>query len=565
MATPYFDFMVDANGTAIHNHTANSGQAYSTNAGFKIQDNRLYCDDISNNLVEVQSGFTTDATFKADLNFRKVTDAGNMGITFGDSGSGFANGYLLRVNAGQQLRLWSLNPLTDKGIYNFSIADGQDFKVTIDASPGNIDIYLDDVLRLDPLVSPNSAAGKLFFRSNVVFSSTTGYHLDSIAVYEDTPPYPKATYTVDVDGTDSGYLQYHDADSGQTYGPTNSFRLGSDRAYFEGASTTFVPVESAICDVEYDIDANFYKHTDAGSFGVLFGSDATLQTGFYVQATTSERIQLWEIVSGSPNFRNSYTHGTADGNPIPVVHIEVRSGQIEVFVGGVSRFTHINAANKEGQMYFRGASAVTATTGNHLSDVTYTAITNGAGGPLVYNDTFTQDTLGVGSGTLEITDTVTVPTGAVTITGFAPSTFVTDNTTVAVPAGFVSIVGFAPSVEIVANDVTVDVPAGAVSITGFAPTVVAEANVWVDVPAGSVSLTGYAPSIAITADRNITVPTGSVTITGYAPTITGVPINIEVPTGAVTLTGYAPIVVTGFTEPKHNMLLIAENRIMRVK
>jgi len=403
MATPYFDFFTDTNGTQIHNHTADSGQSYSTNTGFKVQDNRLYCDDITNNLVEVQS-YTTDTTFKADLNFRKVTDAGNMGITFGDSGSGFADGYLLRVNAGQQLRLWSLGPLTDKGTYNFTIADGQDFKVTIDASPGNVDIYLDDVLRLDPLVSPNTAAGKMFIRSNVVASSTTGYHLDSLAVYADTPPYPVEDYTVDVDGTDHGYLQYHTSDSSHTYAPNKGLRLDTNRLFTEDATIVETAVEGAICDVEYDIDMNFYRHTDTGSIGVIFGSDATLQTGFYLQATTPGRIGLWEFVSGTPTFRAAYSHGVADGNPIPVTHAEVRSGQIEVFVGGVSRFTHVTAVNKEGQMYIRGAGNTTATTGNHMSDVSYTAITNGAGGPLVYSDTFTQETTGVGAGTLSIVD-----------------------------------------------------------------------------------------------------------------------------------------------------------------
>ena len=134
--------------------------------------------------------------------------------------------------------------------------------------------------------------------------------------------------------------------------------------------------------------------------------------------------------------------------------------------------------------------------------------------------------------------TVSVPAGTLTLTGYAPGVAATDHQTIAVPSGSLTLAGYAPSV--VAPQ-AVSVPAGALTLTGYAPTVVAISGQVVGVPAGALTLTGYAPTVL--APVSVAVPAGVLTLTGYAPTVEA-PRTIGVPAGALTLTGYAPTVET---------------------
>lgn len=90
---------------------------------------------------------------------------------------------------------------------------------------------------------------------------------------------------------------------------------------------------------------------------------------------------------------------------------------------------------------------------------------------------------------------------------------------------------------------TIAVPAGALTLTGYAPTVSVTNHQRVSVPAGALTLTGYAPSVAVSDNQRVSVPAGSLTLTGYAPAVTQV-IRIAVPGGTITLTGYAPEVIS---------------------
>ena len=141
--------------------------------------------------------------------------------------------------------------------------------------------------------------------------------------------------------------------------------------------------------------------------------------------------------------------------------------------------------------------------------------------------------------------TVSVPLGAVSVAGYAPTVTATANQTISVPVGAVSLAGYAPTISTSASQ-AIAVPAGAVTLAGYAPTVTATANQAIAVPAGAVSLTGYAPSVFTTAVTTIAVPSGVVSLAGFAPSVSYTThAYIDVPKGAVTLTGYAPTVTGG--------------------
>lgn len=139
-------------------------------------------------------------------------------------------------------------------------------------------------------------------------------------------------------------------------------------------------------------------------------------------------------------------------------------------------------------------------------------------------------------------NTISVPAGSLTLTGFVPTVSATANQTVAVPAGSLSLTGFAPTVT-AADNKTVAVPAGALSLTGFAPTVTATANQSVAVPAGALTLTGFAPTVSSAANQTVGVPAGALSLTGFAPTVSQTANQtVAVDAGTLTLTGYPPTV-----------------------
>lgn len=508
MADLYNDTFTAANGTTIGDHTADSGQSYSANTGYKIHNNRLYSDNITNNYTQVQ-GFTTSLDgFTITMSLRKLTDAGNMGITFGDT-TGGQSGYLVRASNGQKIQFYSITfgptfNLLDEHV--FSIADDTDMVVKIVAGDST-SIYLDDVLIMTEVTSNPNIQGNLFVRQNLAISTTTGYHLDSLSYAPETPPYPSGTYTVDVEGTDSGYLQHNTATSGQTYGLNKGARLGAQGLYFDNGSSgedfdSYIKVDGATTDTEYDIDFDFYKHTDTGNVGIHFAGDSTLSTGWLLRAVSANKIQLWESGGAYPAayvFINEYVHATGDGASLPAVQAQVRSGQIEVFVGGVSRFTHSTVASKEGNIYLRGSSAVTSTTGYHLNDITYTSITDGSGGPLVYNDTFSLASTGTGVGILDV----------VGISGFATAT--ASSATITAESSIVS--NISGSISWTLSD---DTWAGSASVVNAGNMSFTTDNS-VLVGAGGVRASG---SISFTTDDSILAAAGTVPIAGSLNIVT---------------------------------------------
>lgn len=138
--------------------------------------------------------------------------------------------------------------------------------------------------------------------------------------------------------------------------------------------------------------------------------------------------------------------------------------------------------------------------------------------------------------------TISVPAGTLTLTANAPTVTASENQSISVPAGALTLTGFEPTVTATAHQV-VAVPAGTLTLTGYAPTVAVSDASAVQIPAGALTLTGFAPTVAVSANNTISVPLGTLTLTGNAPTVVATnPQLISVPAGTLTLTGYAPTV-----------------------
>jgi hypothetical protein len=83
--------------------------------------------------------------------------------------------------------------------------------------------------------------------------------------------------------------------------------------------------------------------------------------------------------------------------------------------------------------------------------------------------------------------------------------------------------------------VTITVPTGSLLLTAYAPSVIL--GTIITIPTGSLLLTSYAPAVVV--GTNVTVPTGSLTLTSYPPSVV-IGTTITVPTASLTLTAYAP-------------------------
>jgi hypothetical protein len=194
------------------------------------------------------------------------------------------------------------------------------------------------------------------------------------------------------------------------------------------------------------------------------------------------------------------------------------------------------------------------------------------GGVLARNEFFGADvsatvTLGVGAVTVvgfaptvdvggAVDFTATPGAGAVTVTGLAPT--LAAGATAAPGAGAVTVAGQAPTLAAgasmapgagavtalgrqptVAANSTAAPGVGAVTVTGFAPTVDVAGNVTLTPGVGVVTVAGLAPVVA--ANSTTAPGTGTVTVVGFAPTVqVGGSVSVETGLGLVVFTGLAP-------------------------
>ena len=167
-------------------------------------------------------------------------------------------------------------------------------------------------------------------------------------------------------------------------------------------------------------------------------------------------------------------------------------------------------------------------------------------------------TVSVPSGSLTLTgqtptvvatanQSIVVPAGSLTLSGLTPVVTVGDAKTVAVPEASLTLSGLTPTVTATDNK-TVEVPAAALALSGQTPTVFASDFKLVAVPAASLSLTAYAPTVVSDGSQIVQVPKASLNLTAYAPTVSALaPILVSVPVASLTLSGLVPTVVTPVT------------------
>jgi len=150
---------------------------------------------------------------------------------------------------------------------------------------------------------------------------------------------------------------------------------------------------------------------------------------------------------------------------------------------------------------------------------------------------------------------VDTDTGAITLTGFAPTVTASDHQEVLPDVGSITYSGFSPTIELPVNNSgfspTIELPVniqpdvGAVVFTGFEPTVSAGANVEVLPDVGAVTFAGFAPTVSTTANIDVQPDVGTIAFAGFAPAISySDDVEVTPDVGTLNLTGFEPTVLS---------------------
>lgn len=186
--------------------------------------------------------------------------------------------------------------------------------------------------------------------------------------------------------------------------------------------------------------------------------------------------------------------------------------------------------------YSAASSGTTVTPGTGALTLTGYAPTVTAQGNVTVTPGVASITVTGYAPTVTAPETVTPGGGALSLTGYAPT--VTAPETVTPGLASLTVTGYPPTVT---APETVTPGVGSLTLTGYAPTVTAPANVWATPGLGNLTLTGYAPTVG-SGDKLLTPGVGVLTLTGHPPTLTGTTKTVTVGVAALTLTGYAPTV-----------------------
>lgn len=277
---------------------------------------------------------------------------------------------------------------------------------------------------------------------------------------------------------------------------------------------------------------------------------------------------------------------TINGVTVRVEASETGTGSSNYIPQLISAATPTLIGSAKSAVTVNGTTKVISTNGS-TSDVWGASLTpdivNAAGFGVALWSTDTTNTLLIDYVTIAIEYTpLTVPSGATTFTGYAPTVEVTVsaqvavswvqlvapayvdlNTSISVGAGTLTATGYAPTAG---QSVTCNPSAGTLTATGYAPTIRNDVfsypaaasltasgiapslltNYNINVSAGSVVATGFAPQGTRTDHQYVGPPAGTLVVTGVVPT-TSQTANILTapPAGAVTISGTVPTLQAG--------------------
>lgn len=207
MATFVNDTFTDTNAVLLENHTGETGATWAKITGltgaFTINANRIYCSSVTAGYYASGSPANADYDVTASIYFASTGNNGTLEILARQS-TGAVTGYGLRLervsSGGGTIRLalmyWNAGSGTSIGTPNTytitpAAAETHTLKLTLRGTA--LTVLYDDTSVITATHSSISAAGKVGVRGATAYSTTTGWHVDSLTAADPitaTPAFP---------------------------------------------------------------------------------------------------------------------------------------------------------------------------------------------------------------------------------------------------------------------------------------------------------------------------------------------------------------------------------------
>ena len=411
--------------------------------------------------------------------------------------------------------------------------------------------------------------------------------------------------------TDTGgtLIHNHTPDtSGNSYGTNAGMIIRSNRLAHESGTVRTSLINGVTVGSQYTIELDYYKFTNAGDLGVLFGnptiSGGDLGNGYLLRVSSTGVIELYfKVISFV--LRGSYDPAESDGTALSQIKLTVdtTAPNIKVYYGGTEIIDYSPASmNSGGSIYLRGLGGATSSTGHHLDTLRIADGIPATAAPIISNQTatgITSTNVTVGYDTDQgednayylfdsvlsrsvgqyIKDNYT-QTQAITATGTITESYtgaeglkdgrkyfahvVQENS-----FGFSNILSSdlftIPTISNTYDEGVYSLTGGAAAPNGDSDTDTATLNVidispvavsvtftgqtstfvrWIPTEPASIGFTGQVPELV----TGLTVNAGDTDFAGQIPVLSGIDtVTISVPSGDLTLSGQIPVMTIGTT------------------
>lgn len=179
---------------------------------------------------------------------------------------------------------------------------------------------------------------------------------------------------IDLTLTDSdGALLQAYSEAGASFSSNASFVFQGNRVFSNYTASDRIEIVDLTTASTFSLTLNLHRVTDAGNMGVLICADATGDNSYMVRVKAGRGIDLWVVTAGSFSLLDSYTFpDTGNDSAVPEIVIHATATHINIDVDGTQQITEADTTHaRSGRVFLRANLASTATTGYHLSSMSF--------------------------------------------------------------------------------------------------------------------------------------------------------------------------------------------------
>lgn len=176
--------------------------------------------------------------------------------------------------------------------------------------------------------------------------------------------------------TNGDLLQAH-TESGVSFSASTSFVFQDNRIFSNYGDTDRIELVDLTTASTFSLTVNMHRLTDVGNMGLLICADATGDNSYMVRVKAGRGVDLWRVTAGSFAVLSSYTFAdSGNGTAVPEIVIHATASHINIDVGGVQQISEADTTHaRSGRVFLRANLASSATTGYHLTSLSFSDAT----------------------------------------------------------------------------------------------------------------------------------------------------------------------------------------------